>query len=73
MTLRKILSLNIWFLIGAILFLVAGIRHIIKEDTIGAIIDFLVVVLFLVGYVGQVKFNKKPEHSKKSKKKSKKK
>ena len=56
--LRKIFSSSIWFLIGAALFLIAGIRYVIKEDVIGAIIYFLVAFIFLIGYIGQIKFNK---------------
>ncbi len=57
--LGKILASSLWFLLGAILFLIAGIRYIISQDVIGAIINFLVALLFLVGYIGRVKFNKK--------------
>jgi len=56
---KKILSSNIWFLVGAILFLIAGVRYIILNDVVGAIIYFVGVVLFLIGYFGRVKFSKK--------------
>jgi len=59
---RKIFSSNLWFLLGAILFLIAGVRYVINYDVIGAIINFLVALFFLIGYIGQVKFNKPKKH-----------
>ncbi len=58
MTLRKLFASSIWFLIGAVIFLIAGIRYVVMADTVGAIINFLVALFFLIGYLGQLKFNK---------------
>ena len=65
MKLKKIFASNLWFLLGAILFLIAGIRYLLRDDTTGAAIYFLVSVLFAIGYLGQVKFNKLKKRRKK--------
>ena len=58
MTFRKLFASSIWFLIGAAIFLLAGIRYVINADTIGAIIHFVIALFFFIGYIGQLKHNK---------------
>ncbi len=56
--LRKICGSNLWFLLGALLFLIGGIRYLIQGDDTGAIIYFLAAFLFSIGYLGRIKFSK---------------
>lgn len=58
MNLRKICSSSLWFLLGAVLFLIGGIK-LYPDDKTGYIIYFIASALFLIGYIGQIKFNKK--------------
>ncbi|HEB47353.1 MAG TPA: hypothetical protein ENI22_02690 [Candidatus Pacearchaeota archaeon] len=58
MTFRKIFASNILFLLAAIIFFIVGVRYYISADTIGAILSFAIVVLFLIGYIRQIKYNK---------------
>ncbi len=58
MTSRKIFASNFWFLLAAVIFSIVGVRYYISADTVGAIISFVIVALFLIGYIRQVKYNK---------------
>jgi len=59
MKLRKICAHPIWFLIGSILFAGRGIRLLLIGDLAGGVIYLIATALFLIGFIGQVKFNKK--------------
>ncbi len=58
MTLKQILASKLWFLLGFIIFLMGGIRYYLNKDTVGAIIYFIASLFFLMGYIGQAKYNK---------------
>ncbi|MFH1592938.1 MAG: hypothetical protein ABIB47_06245 [Candidatus Woesearchaeota archaeon] len=47
---KKAFSWPGWFLVGALIFLIIGIRYILVEDSIGAIINFVIAAVFYFGY-----------------------
>ncbi len=57
--LKEACSWSGWFLIGAILCLIGGVRYLLQNDDIGTLIYLLAALLFTIGYIGQAKFNKK--------------
>lgn len=56
--LRKIFSHPIWFLIGGFIFTLGGVRYSLKGDKVGAIIYLITALFFLIGFIGQIIFNK---------------
>jgi len=56
---RKICASPFWFLIGSIIFIIGGIRFLLIEDSTGGIIYLSAALLFLIGFIGQIKFNKR--------------
>ena len=59
MKVKEILSSPVWFLIAGILFLLAGVRLFLQDDLMGGIIYITASVLFNIGCLGHMKFNKK--------------
>ena len=59
MNIRKICASPLWFLFGCLMFLAGGIRFLLIDDLNGAIIYLAAAVFFLIGFIGQLKFNKK--------------
>ena len=56
---RKMLVSKIWFLVVSIIFAIGVVRFLLSGDTIGAIIYLVTALLFLIGFVGRIKFNGK--------------
>ncbi len=59
MKIRKIFAHPVWFLIGSLIFGIGGVRFLLREDSTGAVIYLIAAVLFLIGFLGQVLFNKR--------------
>ena len=51
---KKAIGSAWWFLVAGIIFGFSGIRYIIKEDTVGAIINILAAVLFFIVFIGNM-------------------
>ncbi|MEK6820640.1 MAG: hypothetical protein AABX71_02925 [Nanoarchaeota archaeon] len=58
MKIREICTSSYWFLIGAILFVIAGVRYYALKDTVGAILNIIIALFFFTGYIVQTKFSK---------------
>ena len=55
---------KIWLLIGTILFSVVGIIYFLNGDKAGAIVEFGVALLFLIGFIVQIVRGKKKQEQK---------
>ena len=58
MKIENIIKSKLWFLIGALIFLIGALRLYIREEGAETIIYFIAGFLFLIGFIGQVLFNK---------------
>jgi len=50
---------KLWFLVGFLIFGFVGIRSAINNEFNGMFINLLIAAAFLVGYIYQIKYNKK--------------
>ncbi|MCX6749477.1 MAG: hypothetical protein NTW17_01890 [Candidatus Pacearchaeota archaeon] len=58
MKIKEVCASSYWFLIGAILFIIASVRYYAIKDITGAILNIIIALFFFIGYKVQIKFNK---------------
>jgi hypothetical protein len=52
---KNVMSSAWWFLVAGIVFGFSGIRYIVKQDTVGAIINLVAAILFFVVFIGHAR------------------